>query len=176
MTSSSVTITFNNWIIQNTHFTHTTFSAYFDMLFRLKLNHDSRGYDKGTSFRHNSLSVFDGKTTHHFICSQSFQSWASLMYPSSLYGVLASSPTRLLSWHSSGWNLCDNYSYWYTHALAIFDLIFGSTGIPLQILTTEQILPVNTLPVTFWSLTKHLLEPCKSSICFKWSSIAKLTF
>ena len=42
-------------------------------------------------------------------------------------------------------SLRDNYSYWYTTALAMFDLIFGSTGIPLQVLTTQQILPVNTL-------------------------------
>ena len=42
-------------------------------------------------------------------------------------------------------SLRNNYSYWYPTALAIFDLIFGSTGILLQVLTTEQILPVNTL-------------------------------
>ena len=42
-------------------------------------------------------------------------------------------------------SLRDNYSYWYAAALAILDLILGSTGIPLQVLTTEQIVPVNTL-------------------------------
>ena len=42
-------------------------------------------------------------------------------------------------------SLRDNYSYWYTTALAIYDLLLGSTGIPLQVLTTEQILPVDTL-------------------------------
>ena len=42
-------------------------------------------------------------------------------------------------------SLRDNYSYWYTTALAIVDLILGSTGILLQVLTTEQIVPVNTL-------------------------------
>ena len=42
-------------------------------------------------------------------------------------------------------SLRDNYSYWYTTALATLDLILGSTAIPLQVLTTEQILPVDTL-------------------------------
>ena len=42
-------------------------------------------------------------------------------------------------------SLRDNCSYWYTAALAISDLIFGSTAIPLQVLTTEQILSINTL-------------------------------
>ena len=38
-----------------------------------------------------------------------------------------------------------NYSYWYTTALAILDLILGSTGIPLQVLTTEKIVSVSNL-------------------------------
>ena len=42
-------------------------------------------------------------------------------------------------------SLRDNCSYWYAAALAILDLILGSTSIPLQVLTTEQILAVNTL-------------------------------
>ena len=42
-------------------------------------------------------------------------------------------------------SLRGNYSYWYPTALAILDLLLGSTGIPLQILTTEGILPVDTL-------------------------------
>ena len=36
-----------------------------------------------------------------------------------------------------------NYSYWYTTALAILDLILGSTGIHLHILITERIVPVD---------------------------------
>ena len=39
--------------------------------------------------------------------------------------------------------LRDNYSYWFTTVLATCDLIFGGTAIPLQVLTTEQIIPVN---------------------------------
>ena len=42
-------------------------------------------------------------------------------------------------------SLRDNYSYWYPIALAILDLILGSTAIPLQVLTTEQIIPLNDL-------------------------------
>ena len=42
-------------------------------------------------------------------------------------------------------SLRGNYSYWYTAALAISDLLLGSTGIPLQVLTTEQILPISNL-------------------------------
>ena len=38
-----------------------------------------------------------------------------------------------------------NYSYWYPTALAALDLTFGSTTIPLHILTTEGILPVDAL-------------------------------
>ena len=41
-------------------------------------------------------------------------------------------------------SLRNNYSYWYPTALAILDLIFGSTAIPLHILTTEGILPVDS--------------------------------
>ena len=39
----------------------------------------------------------------------------------------------------------DNYSYWYTTALATLDLIFGSTCIPLQLLTMEGVILVNDL-------------------------------
>lgn len=42
-------------------------------------------------------------------------------------------------------SLRDNYSYWYPIALAILDLTLGSTAIPLQVLTTEQIIPLNGL-------------------------------
>ena len=41
--------------------------------------------------------------------------------------------------------LRDNYSYWYPTALAVLDLLLGSTGIPLHVLTTEGLLPVDTL-------------------------------
>ena len=40
-------------------------------------------------------------------------------------------------------SLRDNYSYWYTTALATLDLIFGSTAIPLQIMTINRIISVN---------------------------------
>ena len=39
----------------------------------------------------------------------------------------------------------DNCSYWYAAALAISDLLLGSTAIPLQVLTTKKILPVTNL-------------------------------
>ena len=42
-------------------------------------------------------------------------------------------------------SLRGNSSYWYPTALAVLDLLLGSTGIPLQILITERILPINAL-------------------------------
>ena len=42
-------------------------------------------------------------------------------------------------------SLRNNYSYWYPAALAILDLSLGSTGIPVQILTTEGIISVDVL-------------------------------
>ena len=42
-------------------------------------------------------------------------------------------------------SLRNNYSYWYPIALAILDLILGSTAIPLHILTTKGILPADSL-------------------------------
>ena len=42
-------------------------------------------------------------------------------------------------------SLRNNHSYWYPIALAILDLILGSTAIPLQVLTTEQVIPLNDL-------------------------------
>ena len=38
-----------------------------------------------------------------------------------------------------------NYSYWYTTLLAFFDLVFGCTTIPLQVLTTRDIILSSTL-------------------------------
>ena len=42
-------------------------------------------------------------------------------------------------------SLRQNYSYWYPTALAVLDIIFGSTAIPLHVLTIEGILPVDAL-------------------------------
>ena len=42
-------------------------------------------------------------------------------------------------------SLRNNYSYWYPTALAVLDLLLGSTGIPLQILIAEGIFPVDAL-------------------------------